>query len=111
MNPPPRLRVSQDRELANDLRKHVMALFRSSLHESPEPPSMAALGKEQLYYRHMLSGTIIGVVVGVVTMLLLVHYPYSIVTTPKTTPTTPKTTPPKTTPPKTTPTTPNVTML
>jgi len=45
-----------DRELANDLRKHVMALFRTSLHESPEPPSMAALGKEQLFYRHMLSG-------------------------------------------------------
>jgi hypothetical protein len=62
MYPPPRWRVSQDRELANDLRKHVMALFRTSLHESPEPPSMAALGKEQLYYRHMLSGTIVGVV-------------------------------------------------
>ena len=86
------MHVSQDRELANDLRKHVMALFRSSLHESPEPPSMAALGKEQLYYRHMLSGTIIGVVAGEVTMLLLVHYPYSIVTSPNTTPNTPNVT-------------------
>ena len=52
---------SQDRELANDFRKHVMALFRISLHDSAEAPlfaqgSMAALGKEQLYYRHMLSG-------------------------------------------------------
>lgn len=50
-----------DRELANDFRKHVMALFRISLHDSAEAPlfaqgSMAALGKEQLYYRHMLSG-------------------------------------------------------
>ena len=60
-----RMHVSQDRELANDLRKHVMALFRTSLHESPEPPSMAALGKEQLFYRHMLSGTMMGVVMNI----------------------------------------------
>ena len=43
-----------DRETALDFRKHVMHIFRGSLHDS-DGPSMATLGKEQLYYRHMLS--------------------------------------------------------
>ena len=47
------------REVSLDFRKHVMALFKASLHDSDMPHtvsnSMATLGKEQLYYRHMLS--------------------------------------------------------
>lgn len=43
-----------DRETVLDFRKHAMAIFRMSLHDS-DAPSMATLGKEQLYYRHMLS--------------------------------------------------------
>jgi len=43
-----------DREQAHDFRKHVMALFKMSLHDSDVAPSMATLGKEHLFYRHML---------------------------------------------------------
>jgi hypothetical protein len=44
-----------DKEVVHDFRKHVMAIFKLSLHDS-DVSSMATISKEQLYYRHMLLG-------------------------------------------------------